>query len=75
MEGFAVLIEKDFCSFGHQFHKRTNPGERNFYDDDSCPVFFQFLEAVYQLLIQHPTAFEFSQQFLQAIAHHLYSCR
>lgn len=39
------------------------------------PVFHQFLDAVYQLLRQHPTRFEFNERFLRRLLYHLYSCQ
>ncbi|KAI8802280.1 Myotubularin-like phosphatase domain-containing protein, partial [Cladochytrium replicatum] len=39
------------------------------------PVFTQFLDCVYQLWVQFPTHFEFSERFLIQLNHHLYSCQ
>ncbi|CAG8983522.1 hypothetical protein HYALB_00004323 [Hymenoscyphus albidus] len=39
------------------------------------PVFHQFLDATYQLLLQHPTRFEFNERFLRRLLYHLYSCQ
>lgn len=148
LEGFIVLVEKDWLSFGHMFHQRSGflnhekwfviqndamagariepaenegPGEvienamenaKRFFrqalssdkdkedsDPDSLaagsaeqesspviedqatrpkeisPVFHQFLDAVYQLLRQHPTRFEFNERFLRRLLYHLYSCQ
>jgi len=42
LEGFAILVEKDWCSFGHMFQKRcAHPTS-----DDTSPIFQQFLDAV-----------------------------
>lgn len=148
LEGFIVLVEKDWLSFGHMFHQRSGflnhekwfvvqndamagariepaenegPGEvienamenaKRFFrqalssdkdkedsDPDNLaaasaeqesspviedqatrpkeisPVFHQFLDAVYQLLRQHPTRFEFNERFLRRLLYHLYSCQ
>lgn len=148
LEGFIVLVEKDWLSFGHMFHQRSGflnhekwfvvqndamagtkiepgenegPGEvienavenaKRFFrqalssdkdkedsdpdnltaaamDQESSPViedqatrpkemspvFHQFLDAVYQLLRQHPTRFEFNERFLRRLLYHLYSCQ
>jgi myotubularin-related protein 1/2 len=75
LEGFCVLIEKDWCSFGHQFEKRIGHGSRNFKEDERGPIFFQFLETVYQLINQFPTAFEFNEECLVFIMDNVYSCR
>ncbi|KAF2092326.1 phosphatases II, partial [Saccharata proteae CBS 121410] len=43
--------------------------------DEISPVFHQFLDAVYQLLYQYPTRFEFNERFLKRLLYHLYSCQ
>lgn len=144
LEGFIVLVEKDWLSFGHMFHQRSGflshekwfaiqndamagtriePGDnegagevienamegaKRFFrqalsqdakdredsDPDSLaeesspviedqatrpkemsPVFHQFLDAVYQLLRQHPNRFGFNERFLRRLMYHLYSCQ
>ena len=42
---------------------------------ETSPVFHQFLDATYQLLIQYPTRFEFNERFLRRLFYHLYSCQ
>nr|CCA19463.1 myotubularinlike protein putative [Albugo laibachii Nc14] len=69
MEGFAILIEKDWCSFGHMFRKRCGHPT----SDQSSPIFLQFLDAMYQLLIQFPIHFQFNELFLSMIAEAVYS--
>ena len=39
------------------------------------PVFVQFVDCVWQISRQFPTAFEFNEQLLLAVVDHLYSCR
>ncbi|KAF0979252.1 hypothetical protein FDP41_001595 [Naegleria fowleri] len=76
IEGFAVLIEKEWCSFGHQFQKRVGHGSRQtFFTDERGPIFVQFIDCVYQMMRQHPTAFEFNELFLIFLLDNLYSCR
>ncbi|KAG2379306.1 hypothetical protein C9374_007445 [Naegleria lovaniensis] len=76
IEGFAVLIEKEWCSFGHQFQKRVGHGSRQtFFTDERGPIFVQFVDCVYQMMRQHPTAFEFNELFLIFLLDNLYSCR
>ena len=69
INGFAVLIEKDWLSFGHQFALRNGimkkPGGG---DDQASPIFLQFLDAVHQLLLQNPNSFEFNEKFLLFLA-------
>ena len=67
--GFAVLIEKDFLSFGHQFAKRSGINEKKTEgENERSPIFLQFLDCIYQLIIQFPTEFEFNQDYLLFIA-------
>ena len=42
---------------------------------ETSPVFHQFLDATYQLLVRHPTRFEFNERFLRRLLYHLYSCQ
>ena len=64
IKGFAILIEKDWLSFGHQFGLRNGYGA----EDQRSPIFLQFLDAVHQLLEQYPNAFEFNEEFLLFLA-------
>jgi hypothetical protein len=75
LEGIAILIEKDWLSFGHKFQDRLGHGQRNFNSDERGPIFIQFLECLYQLLVQYPTYFEYSEELLLFIADEMYSCR
>ncbi len=75
IEGFEVLVMKDWVYFGHQFNLRSGHGNRNEKDDQRSPVFLQFLDCVHQLIHQYPFAFEFNDKFLFDIAHHIYSCQ
>jgi len=76
--GFQILVEKEWCSFGHRFADRCGHSGRgvNFWEDESCsPVFVQFLDCVWQLMEQFPFAFEFNANFLIALQSELYSAR
>eukprot|EP00744_Colponema_vietnamica_P006705 GILI01009722.1.p1 GENE.GILI01009722.1~~GILI01009722.1.p1 ORF type:complete len:1153 (+),score=228.33 GILI01009722.1:282-3740(+) len=66
IEGFCVLIEKDFISFGHQFRLRSDYYTRSSGDVDSqtSPIFLQFIDCIHQLLVLYPRSFEFSESFL-----------
>lgn len=61
MEGFGVLVEKEWMRMGHKFQDRTDPDADK---RESSPVFLQFLDCVYQLMTQYPTKFEFTEDFL-----------
>ncbi len=76
IEGFEVLIEKDFVLFGHQFKSRLGHRTKNaITDKEFCPVFLQFLDCVYQIMYQYPSLFEFNAKFLCDIAYHSLSLR
>ena len=69
--GFAVLVEKDWLSFGHQFAKRSGmTPKKNEGESERSPIFLQFLDIIYQLMIQFPTEFEFNVDYLLFIAKH-----
>lgn len=44
-------------------------------DNEFAPIFLLFLDAVYKVIVQYPTAFEFNESFLIAIADSVYNCR
>ena len=56
-QGFQTLVEKEWLSFGHKFAHCDGRG-------DQTPIFLQFLDCVYQLAMQFPTAFEFNTIYL-----------
>ena len=73
INGFIILIEKDWVSFGHPFSKRCGhiSGELR----DYSPIFIQFLDCVWQIVQQYPTLFEFGEEFLKILANEVYKCR
>uniref|UniRef100_A0A6B2L0V2 Myotubularin phosphatase domain-containing protein n=1 Tax=Arcella intermedia TaxID=1963864 RepID=A0A6B2L0V2_9EUKA len=76
IEGFAILIEKEWCSFGHKFAERVgHTTEVKKKPNEKSPVFIQWLDTVFQLLSQFPTSFEFNEELLIFIADALYDCR
>ncbi|CDK24516.1 unnamed protein product [Kuraishia capsulata CBS 1993] len=104
IDGFCVLVEKDWLSFGHRFNERSGhlQSETKFVNNSdfsssnqaqqaiksvsnhfkhkkhvkyTSPVFHQFLDCIYQIMRQHPKAFEFNERFLRRLIYHLYSCQ
>lgn len=73
LKGFEILIEKEWCSFGHQFRRRFGQDNGNADDEQRSPVFILWLECIYQIMQQYPTAFEFNETLLLAINDHVYS--
>jgi len=76
-EGFSVLVEKDFISFGHPFQWRCGHGydSQTRPDNEMSPIFVQFLDCTHQLVSQFPHYFEFSTKYILVILDHVYSCR
>ncbi|CAK4069956.1 unnamed protein product [Aphanomyces euteiches] len=74
IRGFAGLIEKEWCSFGHKFHDRIGVG-KDVADmpNERSPVMLQFLDSVWQMTRQFPTGFEFNEKFLLHIVDALFS--
>ncbi|EHA99530.1 Myotubularin-related protein 2 [Heterocephalus glaber] len=74
IQEFEVIVEKEWLSFGHRFQLRIGHGDKNHADVDRSPVFLQFIDCVWQMTRQFPTAFEFNEYFLVTILDHLYRC-
>jgi len=72
IEGFAVLVEKDWCAFGHKFTDRCGHGVPD-KSQDRSPIFVQFLDLCSQVLKQFPDVFEFDERLLVFLADHIFS--
>jgi hypothetical protein len=72
-QGFMILIEKEWFSFGHKFADRLGWTESSWGDSERSPVFHQFLDCVHQCLLQNPNIFEFNQDMLVFIGKHVLS--
>ncbi|RMZ95228.1 Myotubularin-related, partial [Brachionus plicatilis] len=73
IDGFSLLIEREWLSMGHRFTRRNNHTA----DDQTgfAPIFIQFLDCVHQCLSQYPNAFEFNYFYLEFLAYHSVSNR
>ncbi|KAI8442408.1 hypothetical protein MSG28_005923, partial [Choristoneura fumiferana] len=74
VEGFRVLVEREWLDFGHKFADRCGhqfgPEEPN----ERSPIFLQWLDVVYQLMRQYPCSFEFNEAYLIKLGTHVHSC-
>jgi len=76
LEGFIVLIEKEWISYGHKFATRHGHGNKigNYKDGQRAPIFQEFIDCVWQLMQHFPRSFEFNERFLITILDHVHSC-
>ena len=76
IEGLEVLIEKDWASFGHKFEDRSGHFMNHSQElKERAPIFIWFWDCLYQLIYQFPTAFEYNNDLLVFLSHHVYSCK
>ena len=76
LEGFAILVEKEWLSFGHKFAQRHGHGtfSPKFKDTQRAPIFLQFVDCCWQLAQQFPTSFEWNERMLMMVVDACYSC-
>uniref|UniRef100_A0A0K8WDV4 Myotubularin-related protein 3 n=1 Tax=Bactrocera latifrons TaxID=174628 RepID=A0A0K8WDV4_BACLA len=74
VEGFRVLVEREWLSFGHKFSDRCGHGPGSDELNERCPVFLQWLDLVHQIHKQFPCSFEFNMAYLIKLAQHSHSC-
>jgi len=76
LEGFMVLIEKEWIAFGHKFAQRFGHGSgRELLDTQRSPIFIQWLDCVWQHMNRFPNEFEFKPSVLVQILDSVFSCR
>lgn len=63
--GFQSLIQKDWVALGHHFAFRLGHVQNP--DLEPSPLFLLFLDCVWQLLQQHPRAFQISETYLTTL--------
>ncbi|XP_061043670.1 myotubularin-related protein 12 isoform X2 [Eubalaena glacialis] len=68
--GFQSLVQKEWIVGGHCFLDRCNHLRQS--DKEEVPVFLLFLDCVWQLVHQHPPAFEFTETYLTVLSDSLY---
>jgi len=78
LEGFLRLLDKEWVQFGHQFALRYGHSDgtmENYKESQRSPIFPQWLDLLFQLLLIFPTAFEFNEALLLVLMEELFSCR
>jgi len=75
IDGFAILVEKEWLSFGHKFAIRFGHGVDDPKSDQRSPIFVQWVDCVWQYLCAYPTYFEFNINLLTKMLEEIYSCR
>ncbi|XP_073835098.1 uncharacterized protein isoform X2 [Musca autumnalis] len=73
IEGFRVLVEREWLSYGHKFADRCGHGPGSEETNERCPVFLQWLDLVHQIHKQFSCSFEFSMGYLIKLAQHSHS--
>jgi len=74
IQGFGVLVEKEWIYMGHKFcdYTKTSKVEDQYIH---AATWIHFLDAVSQLLRAYPEFFEFNEEFLIFLVDHTFSCR
>jgi len=72
IEGFQVLVEREWLAYGHKFGDRCGHSSEDV--NQRSPVFLQWLDCVHQLMRQFPCDFKFNEAFLVKLGQHCYSC-
>lgn len=68
VHGFKVVVEKEWIKFGHKFEMRCLSDKKQV-----APIFHQFLECLYLILVQFPNAFEYTEELLLSTFYAVYS--
>jgi myotubularin-related protein 1/2 len=77
IDGFKILVEKEWIGFGHPFQIRCchSQDKQTRQEEQVSPIILQFIDAVWQIQRQHCQYFEFNSRYLLTIADHIYSGR
>jgi hypothetical protein len=65
----GLANQQEWEQFGHKFGERCGQNEdmANAKEKQRSPVFVQFIDCVWQVQQQNPTAFQFTEAFLLAV--------
>eukprot|EP01043_Picozoa_sp_COSAG02_P006595 COSAG02_NODE_189_length_30109_cov_71.135855_8_plen_1727_part_00 len=67
--GFRMLLLKEWEAFGHKFRDRVWGAAA----EEKSPVFFQFIDSVWQMLQAFPTFFQFNERLLLRLVEMMYA--
>ncbi|XP_052278283.1 myotubularin-related protein 12-like isoform X2 [Dreissena polymorpha] len=67
LAGFQGLVQKEWVRMGHPFQRYLSLVTVSEADTEQVPIFLLFLDCIWQLLIQYPAAFEFTETYLTTI--------
>lgn len=65
VSGFQTLIQKEWVALGHPFTSRHCLVA--YHEAEPAPLFLLFLDCVWQLIQQFPTAFQFTETYLTTL--------
>lgn len=73
LQGFQVLIEKEWTCFGFGCAHKLAHGKQS--DEEQSPALQMFFECVWIMMQQYPIHFQFTEDLLVFIIDCLYSCK
>ncbi|CAF1398261.1 unnamed protein product [Rotaria sordida] len=73
ISGFQILVEREWIQFEHKFGDHCGHNVDANGSNDCDLVFLQWLDCIYQLLMQNQAAFQFNEIFLRELAAHVFT--
>ncbi|CAH8527695.1 unnamed protein product [Heterobilharzia americana] len=73
IQGFSILVEREWLQFGHKFADRSGHASPSSNLNEQSPIFLQWLDCVHQVRKQFPHCFEFNESFLLKLGLHICS--
>ncbi len=73
IDGLAALLDLDCCAFGHKCADRLGLSLEGAQSQEWSPILILLLDATWQVMRQHPSAFEYTPAALRFIADHAFA--
>jgi hypothetical protein len=70
LNGFSMLVQKEFNFFGHPFRSRLGFTSNS---EEEIPIFVMFLDCVSQLINSNSTCFQFNYKYLSTLSNLMYT--